>query len=65
LIRSDVALALGLNEAVGDDDEWFVEPDDLDRLVMVLEAIETIDDPGEATAVLAFRVTTAQAFWQR
>jgi hypothetical protein len=61
LIRPDVALALAVNEAVRDDDEWFEEPDDLDRLKVALDAIETIDDPVEAAAVLAFRVTRAQA----
>jgi prophage maintenance system killer protein len=62
LIRPDVALALALNGAVRDDHEWFVEPDDLDRLVVALEPIETIDVPVEAAAVVAFRATTAQAF---
>jgi prophage maintenance system killer protein len=62
LIRPDVALALALNEAVRDDDEWFDEPDDLDRLKVALDTIETIDDSVEAAAVLAFRITRAQAF---
>jgi prophage maintenance system killer protein len=62
LIRPDIELALAFNEAVRDDDEWFEDPDELDRLQVALDAIETLQDPIEAAAVLAFRVTRAQAF---
>jgi prophage maintenance system killer protein len=55
-------LALALNEAVRDEDEWFEEPDDLDRLRIALDSIESLNDPVEAAAVLAFRIARAQAF---
>lgn len=55
-------MALALNEAVRDEDEWFGEPDDLDRLKAALDSITSLADPVEAAAVLAFRVTRAQAF---
>lgn len=55
-------MALAVNEAVRDDDEWFEEPDDLDRLKVALDSIESFTDPLDAAAVLAFRITPAQAF---
>jgi prophage maintenance system killer protein len=55
-------LAVAINRAVRVDDEWFDEPDDLDRLARALEAIEDIEDPVAAAAVVAFRVAHAQAF---
>jgi prophage maintenance system killer protein len=55
-------LAVAINRAVRVDDEWFDEPDDLDRLARALEAIEYIEDPVAAAAVVAFRVAHAQAF---
>lgn len=62
MIRPDVRLALAFNEAVRDEDEWFEEPDDLDRLALALDSIESLTDPVEAAAVLAFRIARAQAF---
>lgn len=62
MIRPDTQLALAFNEAVCDDDEWFEEPDDLDRLNIALDSINSLIDPVEAAAVLAFRITRAQAF---
>jgi Fic family protein len=55
-------LAVALNRAVRYDDEWFDEPDDIDRLARAVATIEPIEEPIEAAAVLAFRVTRAQAF---
>ena len=43
-------------------DEWFDEPDDIDRVKRALAAIETMNDPVEAAAVLACRLTRAQGF---
>jgi prophage maintenance system killer protein len=62
LIRPDLRLALAFNEGVRAEDEWFDEPDDLARVAGALGAIDELDDPVEAAAVLAFRVTRAQAF---
>lgn len=62
MIRPDVRLALAFNEAVRDEDEWFEEPDDLDRLRLALDSIESLTDPVEAAAVLASRIARAQAF---
>lgn len=44
------------------EDEWFEEPDDLDRVERALGSINGMDDPIEAAAVLAYRVVRAQGF---
>ncbi len=43
-------------------DEWFSEPDDLERVEQALGSINEIDDPVKAAGVLAFRVARAQGF---
>lgn len=53
---------MAINRAVRHDDEWFDEPDELDRLVRALVTIDSVEDPVEAAARLAFQVTRAQAF---
>ncbi len=50
------------NRAVCDDDEWFDEPDDLDRVQTALAAIDELDDPIDAAAVIAYRIARAQGF---
>src|ERR1019366_6723575 len=44
LIRPSVDLALELNHAVRREDEWFDEPDDLDRLSRALTSIDLVED---------------------
>ena len=53
---------MAINRAVRDHDEWFDEPDDLDRVQRALNVAEEIDDPVRAAATLAFRITRAQGF---
>ena len=60
--RPTLALAVAVNRSVRERDEWFDEPDDLDRVERAIAAIETIDDPVDAAAVLACRLTRAQGF---
>lgn len=62
MIRPSAELAVAINRAVRDDDEWFDEPDDLDRLRNALDAIAEVEDVATAAAVLMYRVTRAQAF---
>ena len=57
-----VGLVLAINHSVRRDDEWFDEPDELDRVAAAIAAIEQIHDPVEAAALLAFRLARAQAF---
>jgi prophage maintenance system killer protein len=62
LRRPSLALAVAINRAVRAADEWFDEPDDLERVERALAAIATIEDPVEAAAILACRVARAQGF---
>ena len=55
-------LAVAFNRAVREADEWFDEPDDLERVQRALAAIATIEDPVESAAVLACRVARTQGF---
>jgi prophage maintenance system killer protein len=62
LRRPSLALAVAVNRAVRAQDEWFEEPDDLDRVRRALSTIDTLDDPVDAAAVLAYGVTRTQGF---
>jgi Fic/DOC family len=62
LIRPTLALAVALNHAARREDEWFDEPDDLERIQRALDAASDVNDPVTAAAVLAYRVAWAQAF---
>jgi prophage maintenance system killer protein len=62
LRRPSLALATAINRAVRESDEWFSEPDDLDRVERALASIDDIHEPVVAAGVLAFRVTRAQGF---
>jgi len=62
LRRPSLPLALAINHVVREADEWFDEPDDVNRVQQALAAIDDVDDPVAAAAVLAYRLTRAQAF---
>jgi prophage maintenance system killer protein len=62
LRRPTLAIAIAFNRAVRDVDEWFEEPDDLDRVQRALAAIDEVDDPIDAAAILAYRIARAQGF---
>jgi prophage maintenance system killer protein len=53
---------VALNRAIRESDEWFDEPDDLDRVARALAAIEGVDYAVAAAAILAARVTRTQGF---
>lgn len=53
---------MAINRSVRQEDEWFDEPDELDRVQRALDAIVGIDDIVEAAAVLAYWVARAQGF---
>lgn len=57
-----VDLAVAINAAARESDEWFDEPDDIARLASAIDAISGETDPVAAAARLAFRVARAQAF---
>jgi len=50
-----VELAVAINTAIRQPDEWFDESDDLERLDRALNAIAAIDDPVDAAAVWCTR----------
>lgn len=60
--RPTLALAVAINRAVRDRDEWFDEPDDVVRVERALDSIGDLDEPIRAAGVLAFRVARAQGF---
>jgi hypothetical protein len=57
LKKPGLQLAVGINRRVRASDEWFEEPDDLDRVENALKSIDDISDPLQAATVLAYRVT--------
>lgn len=60
--RPSIELAVEFNRVVRGDDEQFDEPDELNRVAQALNFIEALEEPTEAAAVLAYRVTRAQGF---
>jgi prophage maintenance system killer protein len=62
LNRPTLELAVAINHSIRDTDEWFEEPDEVERLEVALEAVRSCEDPVEAAAILASRVARAQAF---
>jgi prophage maintenance system killer protein len=62
LKRPSLQLAVEINKRVRTSDEWFDEPDELDRVDAALRSISEISDPLDAAAVLAYRVTSSQGF---
>jgi prophage maintenance system killer protein len=62
LRRPSLVLAIALNHATREPDEWFDEPDDLGRLERALASIDGVEDPVLGASILAARVARAQAF---
>ena len=52
-------LVVAFNHAVREADEWFDEPDDLERVQRVLNATQSVDDPVLAAAMLARKNSTS------
>jgi hypothetical protein len=62
LNKPTLRLAIEFNKRVREDDEWFADPDDLDRVVQALTSFDNLENPLVAAGVLAYRVTRAQGF---
>jgi prophage maintenance system killer protein len=62
LRRPSLQLAIEINKRIRGTDEWFDEPDDLDRVESALRSVEDLDDPVEAAGLIVYRVTRAQGF---
>jgi hypothetical protein len=61
LKRPELRLAIEINQRVKSRDEWFDEPDDLDRVESALRSIDDFNDPVTAAAAIAFRVAELKA----
>lgn len=57
-----VDLAVAINEAVREGDEWFEESHDLERVARAIDSVGQEVDSIVAAGKLAFRVARAQAF---
>jgi prophage maintenance system killer protein len=55
-------LAIAFNRSVREVDEWFSEPDDLDRVERALEAATRAPDPIGVAALIASGVARCQGF---
>lgn len=60
--RPSLDLAIAFNHSIRESDEWFDEPDELDRVGAALEAAGGIEEPIEMAATVAYRVARAQGF---
>lgn len=60
--KPSLRLAIEINKRVREEDEWFEEPDDLERVSRALNSVDRELDPVVAAGILAYRVTRAQAF---
>ncbi len=60
--KPTLRLAIEFNKRVRGDDEWFDDPDDLDRVERALVSIDDLENPLVAAGVLAYRITLAQGF---
>lgn len=59
---NSLRLAIEINKRVPEKDEWFEEPDDLERVSRALSSVDREENPVVAAASLAYRVTRVQGF---
>ena len=57
-----VGVVVAINASVRHDDEWFDEPDEVDRIERLLEQVKIETDPIVAAAVAVARIARSQAF---
>ena len=60
--KPSLRLAIEINKRVREKDEWFEEPDDLERVSRALSSVDREENPVVAAGILAYRVTRAQGF---
>ena len=60
--KPSIRLAIEINKRVRGKDEWFEEPDDLERVSRALSSVDREENPVVAAGILAYRVTRAQGF---
>ena len=59
---STLAIIVAINESIRHEDEWFEEPDELDRIERLLEQLQTETDAVTAAARAVGRIARSQAF---
>lgn len=57
-----LAMVVAFTQSIRHDDEWFDEPDELDRIDRLLEQLEDETDPVIAAAHAVSRIARSQAF---
>jgi Fic family protein len=55
-------MVVAFNQSVRHDDEWFDEPDELERIERLLQQLEGETDPVTAAAHAVSRIARSQAF---
>ena len=61
----NLAIVLAINASIRHDDEWFDEPDEVERIVRLLNHLEGESDPVSAAAIAVERIARSQAFTDR
>ena len=53
---------MAINSSIRHDDEWFDEPDEIDRIERLLDQLATEVDPIVAASIAVARIARSQAF---
>ncbi len=57
-----LAIIVAINHSIRQDDEWFDEPEELDRIERILSELQGETDPVIAAATAVGRIARTQAF---